>query len=495
MSPRAGAVGHWLPTPVEIVLIIVFVATTWGVPSDDIWWHLACGRIFAEHRGFPATDPLSIVSHGHPWIAHYWLWDLWAWHLVSRAGIGPLLWLKGLAAAATVVLALAVCRTRGAVSLSALAVALAITVCGVKAQFWNLRPQLVTPLGTAIVTYLGWTFVLGGRDRLWLVPAVMVVWVNCHGGYVFGLVTLGTFLLAQCWRLFRGEPQARSRVVRLAIVLAASIGACCVNPYGPRHLLYPIWYLANPSLQTRITEWAATVLRDEPALEACLLLLVVALAVARTAAWPEEVLQLCIGLHFVFQAPRNFFLLATWFAPPIAARIEALAASMPPGRWTRPGSPLASPRSRGAFLFALVMLPYLATRQELPYEKGFQAPVHQLEAARRLPPGVEMFNQYELGGLVAHHLWPRRPFIDGRSDLHVVSGGFARFLQIWDLEPGWERELEDRYRVGAALLDRDARLAGALRARGWTVASPGGRHELLLAPGVALAPQGGPRGR
>src|SRR5262249_3515162 len=120
-------------------------------------------------------------------------------------------------------------------------------------------------------------------------------------------------------------------------------GAACINPRGPIHIFYPLMYVGNVQLQSRITEWAGLVIREYPMLEMELLSLIVLMACVPVAVMMEEVILLVAGLHLSFVAARNVFLIGPWLSPQIGRRLDqALArlstaepsdapASSPPG--------------------------------------------------------------------------------------------------------------------------------------------------------------------
>ena len=39
-----------------------------------------------------------------------------------------------------------------------------------------------------------------GKDSLWLLPALMVLWVNLHGAWIVGLATLAVWIVGDAWQ-------------------------------------------------------------------------------------------------------------------------------------------------------------------------------------------------------------------------------------------------------------------------------------------------------
>ena len=111
-----------------------------------------------------------------------------------------------------------------------------------------VRPQLFSLLLFALLlTLVARSDKTGSWRPLALAPVVMIVWVNCHGGWIVGLAVLGLWIsmtaLSAPWR---------DRIV-LAGVLAASAAATLVNPYG-----FGLWHFLSTTVRlerTLISDW------------------------------------------------------------------------------------------------------------------------------------------------------------------------------------------------------------------------------------------------
>src|SRR5262249_20505870 len=101
----------------------------------------------------------------------------------------------------------------------------------------------------------------GESAQLWLLPLLMPLWANLHGGFVFGLGLLGIFALSETLAWLGGRRPAPGRLWAVTLVAILATG---VHPLGPRVLLYPLDYYRgaeNPSFQS-VTEFASPNFHD-----------------------------------------------------------------------------------------------------------------------------------------------------------------------------------------------------------------------------------------
>ena len=188
-------------------------------------WLLATGRWIVQHRQIPSTDVFSYTAQGQPWIypigsslIFYSAWLVGGYALIA--------WLGAAACAATTALLL----RRGSV-ISGLLAILAVPLIAVRTR---PRADMFTVLLFATFLALLWRYHRTGRSPLWLLPLLMVAWVNLHLGFVVGLALIAGYVLTETSEMVwpgRRKP-AMERMRQCWPWLIAVLGATLVNPWG-----------------------------------------------------------------------------------------------------------------------------------------------------------------------------------------------------------------------------------------------------------------------
>ncbi len=245
-----------------IALLYAFLAGFHTVFDLDMGWHLATGRYVVQHHVVPSTDILSYTSHGAQWIYPPFAGVL-LYGIFSAFGYGGLSWFCALALMTMVACLLRSPSRRE----SGVAAALAIMAVPALALRVTPRADLFTNLFFAVFLAQVWSFhgsnaavscspvepvsvppraylahvdgtaaLLRGRARLWILPLVMLFWVNFHPGFVAGLGVLLAYLLIEGLELLfpRRKRAALERLKQAWPPLAATLAATLFNPYGLR---------------------------------------------------------------------------------------------------------------------------------------------------------------------------------------------------------------------------------------------------------------------
>src|SRR5260370_42348888 len=94
----------------------------------------------------------------------------------------------------------------------------------------------------------------------WFVPASMLLWVNLHGGWLFGMALLGIYTLVAFVESVRlrdafAAIRAGHRARAMAVAWMASAVATLVNPFGWRLHAHIYRYLSDRYLINRIDEF------------------------------------------------------------------------------------------------------------------------------------------------------------------------------------------------------------------------------------------------
>ena len=289
----------------------MLIAAIQPVTDPDFWWHLPTGNWILAHHAVPRHDLYTFTVSNHRWITHEWLSEVMV-AVLYAAGRLPLVSLVFGAITATgfLLVYLAIDRRVNFV-IAGLILALGVAAAN---PIWGPRIQMIT-FALSALTYL-WVkrFCEGQSRALYLLPVVMLVWVNLHGGFVLGYAILGLALLVEALRHLTGRRGAmtRARLRAMVVVLVASIAVAILNPNGWDIYLYPFQTGGSPEQQRLIVEWFSPnfQLSQMWAFEAVIFLIIVGLALSRRIE-PRQLLLVLVGLGLALHSVRNlsFFML------------------------------------------------------------------------------------------------------------------------------------------------------------------------------------------
>ena len=235
----------WTPAMVIVAIFLAIFAFLLGsahMGNSDVWLTLATGRLLHHGEYHFGVDPFSWASEGAYWANSSWLGS-WLFYLAYLSGNATL----GIAKA-VVVLAMAglLVGTRSRSSSLSLTMSFAAMALLSASPRFLAQTTMFSFLGVALLL---WILVHDGhldvRDRptrrfVWFIPLLFLAWSNLDGYYILGLYVL--IATAGC-RFFASEGRAEG--TRLALVSAASVVACALNP----HLL------ANFELPGELSYW------------------------------------------------------------------------------------------------------------------------------------------------------------------------------------------------------------------------------------------------
>jgi hypothetical protein len=484
MSAGRAARGALLLATLATVATIALSSLT----VFDFWWYLASGQRILETRSVPTTDPFSYTAAGRPWINHMWVTQVLFTLLWERWGRLALIGLKTATVVATFWVILATMRARGVHPLLASAVTLLAAWTG--AEFWHARPQTFTYLFVAILAWLlrpGWE---GRRVVLVLVPALVVLWVNLHAGFVMAFVVIGIVGLGTALPLLvdPGRRPAGWRVVgRTAWLGGSAVVASLLNPFGVHAILFPLEVVRSVPFMTSTIEWFAPNFHHAGfrPLEVMLLLLFPAFAWGRSRLSAVDVGLTLVFANLGLTAVRHVPLFAVAAAPPLAAALQGVVMAWRRVDWRRvrdaarrrlpslapaltaPGAPLVAGAvllltavsAHWAGLAGEPMNPLRLDLDESRYPERTMAFIRD----NRLPP--QIFSVYAWGGYELWRLYPEyRVFMDGRT--HVYGPEVLKdFLDVVNVSPRWQAVL-DKWQVQTILALRASPLTETLLARG-----------------------------
>ncbi len=487
---------RWIPglstsTLLQIVpLAGIFFLTFFHSTDPDLWWHLATGRYIVETGTIPHVDPFSYTAAGKPWVAHEWLSEVIMFVLYRAHGYLVPVLLFASVIALTYAITLQTLKVLGLKPVAA--VSITFWAAFMSLFSWNVRPQIFSYFLSSIYIFL----LVRSRKRrdrwIWLLPAIMVLWVNLHAGYVVGLILLGLFILGE------GVNQGRAKwmwvIRRYLAVAAATILVTVLNPQGPAMLLYPFSYAGTQNASMRfISEWQSPDFHYYYFFVFGLSLMALMIIPSRRGIDWALALPLLTLTAMSLQSVRVIPFYALSFAPLLASRIDM-------GRWREAKWALGSqgiasetvPLERGPStqrpnrgsrwnwlvlglcLSIMASTLFLSDRTQWgPEPRTDDYPVAGVRYLKESGLRGNLFNSFQWGGFLIWSFYPeRRVFVDGRPDMYgdqFIEG----YRRVQEALPGW-KEVLNRYHVTVALVVKDSQIATLLAASGdWREAFSG----------------------
>src|SRR5579862_7572848 len=169
-----------------LALLYSLLAGLRTVTDPDTGWQLASGRYIVQHYQIPSTDVLSYTAHGREWI-YPPLAEIVLYGLYALGGFAALSWLNSFGCVATVSCAFYAESSVAAIALAILAVPRIAYRTAPRADMFS------TVLFAALLALL-WRHFRSRRAPLWLVPVIMLIWVNAHPGFIAGLALLALYV-------------------------------------------------------------------------------------------------------------------------------------------------------------------------------------------------------------------------------------------------------------------------------------------------------------
>lgn len=448
-----------------ILFMLIFALAIRAPVSPDTSWHIRSGQYTLEN-GMIYQDPFSHSLAGEKWVNHSWgAQILMAWIYEGLGDLGMALFTATLATLGMWFL-FKICP--GDAYLKAFVM---IMVLVTSASFWTARPQMFSFLFTCVYLYILYLYKWKGKNYVWTLPILMLIWANLHAGWSIGFILMGAFIVGESLnRLFRAtsEPPLQWSQIRLLVFMAIiSIFVLVINPNGLNTLLVPFETVGIDFLKEEILEWQSPNFHSPFFWFVLIQIWLILFAVwssRKGLDWTD--FFLVIGTIFMtMYARRNVSVFAVATAPVICLH---LAYALRQKGWNIRPQRIVKPTFAYVNLFLIIVISlgvvaYIA--QELDPQEVRDllvqvAPVEAMEYIKENPIPQNLFNSYNWGGYLILDLPEYPVFVDGRTDLYV---DFLLDYRAAALGRSVWRKLFDDYDIHSVLIETGSGLADALR--------------------------------
>ncbi len=422
----------WFSYAIALVLFVFACAVHF---DPDFGWHITSGQDIAAH-GILLTDPYTYTASDFRWVHHEWLADS-VQALVYGIGGWPVLvalqasmWLGALYVFGG--------RERPQVVMVAAAIAL-LPFVQVRAMTWGV-------LMAAVLYSLCHQY----RRALWLAPLVFAIWANVHGSFIIGFLYLGYLIVRQQLSVRYG-----------LVVLATSIVATFLNPYGYELYVEIVRTLGDPVLRTYINEWQSLYL--PPSLYAYCACWIVVSIVRLAQSW-RSLLRFDVVLFVMMLMSMRHTPLFVLFSISHTMKQLRVGVKFIPAYRSEHLRSIA----RGVFCVTLLVATWYAVYAVYPFHDT--RPREAVERLRSSPCQGAIFNHYDAGGYIIWQLPGHKVYIDGR--MPSWEHGATTYLQEY-MDVQSDAQFRDgqfrRYNIRCVVWPHDASFVQTLLREGWRV--------------------------
>lgn len=413
-----------------LLLLLLFTVTIFllkPIYDPDFFWHLRSGQWIWQNRTLPAhdlfnyTNPTVVTNAMHFTLTSYWLSQIMFYLAFLGGGMGGIVVLRFLFAMAILYTMYKRQQGDGVINTSLL-----IILAVMLANFYFFeRPQLLSFVFFGMVLYFLDRLkndVAGNsaanRDTL-LLALVMLLWSNCHGGYLLGQITVLIYLVMEGLKFTHRslKPLRAAKYGRLLIAGCCGLVCSLLNPNNYQALVLMLQTRAgDPSAQiqeysTLLEQYYAS---HAPVVIVYLVLLIltaIALVVVPKKMDLTELALLVFLGYFAFKYIRYaaFFPLA---ALPLLGKRLSDAAVVRYARWLLPPLALLTVITCVSPEFTT----NIATARSGNWvsDRNFPEQAADFIIANNLQGN--MYNPYNWGGYLIWRLAPaRRVYADGRN--------------------------------------------------------------------------------
>jgi len=465
----------------DIIFIVIFAGALLAGPrmlntDSDLGRHLTIGSYILSTHQVPTRDLFSFTMAGQSRPPYEWLAQvLFAAAYLPLNLDGVVLLTAAILAATFAWVYFDASRRSGA---PLIALLLTIWAALASSLHWLTRPHIFSFLFFAIWVGLLERARKGVKVPLWAFPALMLLWANLHGGFIFGLLAWLAYFAGWIWDRIR-KSAADQWGKDLLVIGGSSLIATIITPD-----LWHNWdavlnnrslYILNRTLETQPPNFSLPNIWPF----AGLLAITIIFMLATPRRGHASQILLLMGLAFTsLVMARNIPFFAIASAPILADWIKESLAKFNDWIKLEEGFTAIDGKLRGfawplaAFVLAAGMFTYHSLDAHMPINQ-FNARTYPAQAADWLashPSQGNTFNDFNWGGYLLYRLWPgQRVFIDSQSDFY----GEALTRQseaVLNGDQNWESVL-DQYNVSRIIVPPDSGLAQAAKNNaGWKIA-------------------------
>lgn len=473
---------YFVPSIADVLFVVLFLYLSFFVggrllDDGDTGWHIKTGEYILDTFSVPKHDIFSFLTPSPSWTNSEWLSEVIMALIHAVSGLSGIVVFFSLLIALVYYLLFKTLRKDETNIL--FVVCIVLWVMASSMLHWLARPHIFSLLLMVIWYYLLDAFEYRQKNYLYLLPPIMLVWVNLHGGFITGFILLGIYLFGNSVRLFfsKGEDRIlyKKKVRPLGLTTFFCLLASLVNPYGYHILLFPFRLVSEKFIMDHIMEFLSPNFHEwgEMPFRYLLLLTVLILAISKKHLNIIEVALVVFFTNMALNGVRFITLFGIVVAPILLRQAELLL-KQARGRLVKflqeksDNISSVDSRSRGYLwpVAAVLIAVFFSAAGGMEYSfDAEKKPVAAVDFLKKVYLKGNMFNNDEMGDYIIYSAYPQyRVFFDGRTGAVYGEQHLKEYYKVLSFESGWE-EIIEKYNMKWIIYYADSPLSRFLMER------------------------------
>ena len=319
----------------------------------------------------------------------------------------------------------------------------------------EIRPEAFTYFLTAVLFWILFNVIQKNRyvKLFWILPFVILLWVNLHIGFIFGFLVLGAFGVKETIYFFQKKT---NHLFKLLTISTACIFAALINPFFIKGLLYPFQILNNygylivenqsiPFLENlNFTTGQHFVLFKLVILLIFVSFVWVAFRNLKKIDITLLILIILFGI-ISFLGIRNFPLFALFAIPVLAVNTNLII----------PNS-LKTQTRYNIYTFGVMIVMFCLIQSAINYNQiksllGLGL-IPNIQAATEFYKDKKIqgpiFNNYDIGGYLIFNIYPEKVFVDNRPEAYGADFFKNTYIPMQESQKKWQ-QIDKTYQFNA----------------------------------------------
>lgn len=467
----------YLPLPLVLMAFLFGFAVSYfmALPilsDNDMGWHIATGDLIRASGTLPKYDSWSFSGSGQVWYNVSWLWDVVLSFVHENVGLQGLFVFTSALPALLVALLISSLHSRRVFGVNAMIFVAMITAYAMF-EFATGRPQIIGMfMALAFHHILHQSRTNPDTRKLFLLPLLMVLWVNMHGSFFVGLIIIGAYGLEAIYTIIRQQtdsvnfahfPQYFSYFIkaekkwfwRLFYVGVACVAAIALNPYGFSVIPDVLLRTSSSVITKYLVEWQPFLFGKIMGPSMWFVAILFFGNFRCNIPLADKILAI-IWLILMLFSVRYVGFLSILGAPYLAANLPV---DDEKDENTRKLKAWINNRDYSKVISALIPVIIIGSYFLLPFlgkehyvDKEEKSPLAAINYVIEHYPSKRLLNDYDFGGRIIYESKGSFPvFIDGRSNTVYSEKVLSDFLAFANMEKDWQKTIEP-YRIDVILI-------------------------------------------